>query len=41
MEAKQGATMTLAVSLSQLLAQLLAQILTVQNDDPARAIPFS
>ena len=33
-EAKQGATMTLAVSLSQ----LLAQILTVQNDDPCN--PF-
>jgi hypothetical protein len=34
-EAKQGATMSLAVSLSQ----LLAQILTVQNDDPCN--PFS
>lgn len=33
-EAKQGATMTLAVSLSQ----LLAQILTVQHDDPCN--PF-
>lgn len=33
-QAKQGATMTLAVSLSQ----LLAQILTVQNDDPCN--PF-
>lgn len=33
-EAKQGSTMTLATSLSQ----LLAQILTVQNDDPCN--PF-